>query len=268
MFSIGSRLRRFSALLTGAVAQQPVWKDVLLAALAKSHPGVVTTSMGGMPANLDLTAFAEAVHAHVVGGVSQTSMPAAKPVRASPHASSPAHQAANRPSIPPPHLHHTPSNQGSDDNHQDLPDMPTPALSPPSSPAPQQPTHASICRAQDYAIVPPTQPGGTLQLTAQDNDIRATVRQAIADLDIWLSFDNSFPDALTRTRKIANLLSQAACALEYVCLEERLLADQDFTRSLSGLVRRFILDFTLFPFETPSYPGVATASVTVLTSAF
>ena len=93
--------------------------------------------------------------------------------------------------------------------------------------------------AAEYTIVPPTQPGGTLQLMVQDDAIRTTVRLAIADLDRYLAFENGFSDAITRARVIADLLINSARALTLDGLHDRLNIDRDFTRTLSAIVRHF-----------------------------
>ncbi|TBU21117.1 hypothetical protein BD311DRAFT_679317, partial [Dichomitus squalens] len=208
------------------------------------------TSSIVLPQNWDFTAFAEAVHAHVLGQVFQ---PPALHITTTSTPSIPSHlrvtgktppvalssrdkeTKTHTPSPPPPSNH--------DSGDESLPDVATPAPEHAPSFAKVPPAEGGPRAAEDYAIVPPTQPGGILQLTTQDEDIRATVRQAIVDLDVWLSFHNSFPDALTRSREIANLLAQAAHSLGLPGLQTRLLTDSDFTRSLSGLVKQRMSTF-------------------------
>ena len=193
------------------------------------------------------------VHAHVMNQVAKTPTPAASEVSipshlgfvVSPHSRSTSGRRndASASSTPPP--------PGSSDNHgsahesnedddghgpQDV------AAPPPATIATmQEPPNPSTGQVQDkvaaeYTIVPPTQPGGALQLMVQDEAIRTTVRHAIADLDRYLAFENGFPDAITRARVIADLLAAAAQSLSFDGLYDRLKTDHDFTRTLSALV--------------------------------
>ncbi|KAI1784555.1 hypothetical protein LXA43DRAFT_901354 [Ganoderma leucocontextum] len=237
--------------------EQPVWKDMLLAAIAKSHPGI----SAGLPANFDLSAFAEEVHAHVMHQVVKTPTPAASTVsipshlglvvQARPRSSTSFHHGPSTSSAPPPQPDNFPPGPDHDDDHDDdiFADTagPAPPIAPATVPPPQAPPNTAgqpqDKLAADYVIVPPTQPGGTLQLMAQEENIRITVRLTIGDLDRYLAFENGFPDAMTRSRVIADLLAGAAHSLGFMGLQDRLQTDKDFTRSLSALPKQRMSTF-------------------------
>ncbi|KAI1781958.1 hypothetical protein LXA43DRAFT_907195 [Ganoderma leucocontextum] len=237
------------------VSQQPVWKDMLLAAIAKSHPGI---SMG-LPANFDLSAFAEEVHAHVMKQVVKTPTPAASSVSIPSHLgfvaqprprSTSLHHGPSTSSAPPPQPDNLPPSPNDDDDHDDeffgdtaIPASPIAATVPQPQAPPNAAGQAQDKPAADYVIVPPTQPGGTLQLMAQEENIRITVRLTIGDLDRYLAFENGFPDAMTRSRVIADLLAGAAHSLGFTGLQDRLQTDKDFTRSLSALPKQRMSTF-------------------------
>ncbi|PIL28579.1 hypothetical protein GSI_08620 [Ganoderma sinense ZZ0214-1] len=252
--------------------EQPVWKDFLLSAIAKAHD----SSSTGLPANLDLSAFADEVHMHFLNQVLKTSTPGSHStisipshlgfvtpshprstsIRAGPsaslsesprstsiHGGPPASVSAN----PPTPANNTRFESWDDDfGDDDTPDLgPQPAV---TGHQPEAPNAAGAGQTQDkpaneYAIIPPTQPGGTLQLMVQEEAIRNTVRQAIADLDRYLAFENAFPDAITRSRVIADLLVSAAGLQDLNGLQERLKTDPDFTRTLSALPKQRMSTF-------------------------
>ncbi|KAI1782634.1 hypothetical protein LXA43DRAFT_1103652 [Ganoderma leucocontextum] len=235
--------------------EQPVWKDMLLDAIAKSHPGI----SAGLPANFDLSAFAEEVHAHVMNQVVKTPTPAARSVSipshlgfvVQPHSRSTSlHHGPSTSSAPPPQPDNFPPGPDHDKDHDDdvfadtaLPAPPIVATVPQPQAAPNAAGQPQDKLAADYVIVPPTQPGGTLQLMAQEENIRITVRLTIGDLDRYLAFENGFPDAMTCSRVIADLLAGAAHSLGFMGLQDHLQTDKDFTRSLSALPKQCMSTF-------------------------
>ncbi|KAI0827978.1 hypothetical protein BC628DRAFT_1418072 [Trametes gibbosa] len=101
----------------------------------------------------------------------------------------------------------------------------------------QYPTAGSTALASTvYVLTSPATAGGNLLLNAQHTHVSETVRASFARLEAQLVFDNAFPDALGRARFVAKAMMDAAQALGYTALYERILSDAAFTRTLGALV--------------------------------
>ena len=241
--------------LTSSAHQQPVWKDILLAAIGKSQAH--GTPSAAFPANCDLSAFAKEVHAHLMNQIMGTPVPTVDSVSIPSHLGSVTHRqqsstsahggTSNAPPAPPPpppaHNYRSPYESDDEEDGRGTGNVaPPPASATTGTTMDQQevaPITAGLLQdklAAEYTIVPPMQPGGTLQLMVQDDAIRTTVRHAIADLDRYLAFENGFPDVITRARVIADLLINSARMLTLDGLHDRLNIDRDFTRTLSAIV--------------------------------
>ncbi|EED85125.1 predicted protein [Postia placenta Mad-698-R] len=96
--------------------------------------------------------------------------------------------------------------------------------------------------AENINIVPPVN-GNTLQLNNQHTRIQDVVHAAIKKVLIDICFDDAFPDVLMQSKHAQLTLVKCAQTLEYEDIQQRILDDMKYGRTLASLCTQRVSTF-------------------------